>query len=256
MKKKISKTILITGATGSLGEVLVKKLIDKIDVVKIIAYARDEYKMSELEKKIDSPKVEYWLGDIRNLERLKEACEGVDIIIHTAALKRMDTVSHNVSEVADVNITGTKNVAIAGKNCEKIIFVSTDKANEPSCIYGASKMIAEGIILARKNGIVWRFGNFIDSRGSVFEIFKKQKESGELTITHPSATRFVIDMEEVCDFLLGKAHSGINYPPSLKSMSILEIANSIAPKATHKIIGLREGEKMHESFNKYYTSKK
>ncbi len=250
---------LITGGTGSLGEALVKRLLSFSPIdTEVRVYSRDEYKQSEMSRKLDNDRATYWLGDVRDLERLKEACEGVDIIIHTAAMKRMDTISRNASEVVDINITGTKNVMIAGKNCKQIIFVSTDKAYKPECIYGASKMVAEGIVLARENGIVWRFGNFINSRGSVWEIFKEQKKAGvSLTLTDPEATRFIINIDEVCDhILLSNKHGGLNYPENLKSMTVLEIANSIAPRAKHEIVGLREGEKLHEAFNEDYSSDK
>jgi len=242
---------LITGATGTLGQALTKRLAKKHEVR---VYSRDEYKQSEMARE-NNPNISYWLGDIRDLERLKEACEGVDVIIHTAAMKRMDTTSHNTFTVADVNITGTRNVMIAGRG-KKVIMVSTDKAFQPSCIYGASKMIAESITLAG-GGIVWRFGNFIGSRGSVWEVFKKQKKAGKpFTITVPYATRFVIRLDEVCDYLLSDVESGIYYPPNLKTMTVQEIADSIDPNWPFEIIGLREGEKLFESFNHNYTSER
>ena len=245
---------LITGGTGSLGEALVRKLIKKPNEISV--YSRDEYKQSEMSRKLEEEglnayRVKYWLGDIRNLERLKEATDGVDVIIHTAAISR------NASEVADVNIIGTRNVMIAGKDCDQIIFVSSDKAYKPESIYGASKMVAEGIVLAKSNGTVWRFGNFINSRGSVWEVFKEQKEASvPLTLTDPKATRFVIEIDQVCNYILSGIRGGMNYPKNLKSMTVLEIAESIAPGAEHKIIGLREGEKLHEAFNDNYSSDK
>lgn len=241
--------ILITGS-GSLASALIKRLYNTDELV---VYSNDEYVQSELAR--EYPKATYWLGDVRDLERLKDACSDVDVIIHTAALKRMDTASHNAFEVSDTNIKGTYNVCLAGKG-KKVIFVSTDKAFNPSCIYGASKMIAEGIALAH-GAVVWRFGNFIGSRGSVWEIFKKQNDNNEpLTITDPKATRFVISLDEVCDCLLSQKESGIYYPENLKSMTVEEIAKEVAPNAPWNIVGLREGEKMHESFNNNYTSKK
>ena len=257
MIKIKNKICLVTGGTGSLGQCLVERLIGE-GAKEVRVYSRDEFKQSEMDRHIGNSRIKYWLGDICNLERLKDACEGVDIIFHTAAMKRMDSVSHNAAVVADVNITGTRNVIAAGKLCELIVFVSTDKAFQPSCVYGASKMIAESIVLASKNGVVWRFGNFIGSRGSVIQIFKEQRELGlSLTVTEPDATRFVIEIEDVCNCLLSNVMIGtINYPPNLKSMTILEIAQSIAPWSEYKIVGLREGEKLHESFNEDYTSAK
>ncbi len=246
---------LITGGTGFLGQALVNRLLI-FDSIEIRVYSRDEYKQSEMARKLDDERVQYWLGDVRDLERMKEVCDGVDVIIHTAAMKRMDTISRNASVVADININGTKNVMIAGKG-KHIIFISSDKAFKPENIYGASKMVAEGIVLADPTAIVWRFGNFIGSRGSVFEIFKEQRDAGiPLTITDPFATRFVIHIDDVCDHILSLRSPGLHYPEKLKSMTVGEIAKSIAPKAKWDIVGLREGEKMHEAFDDNYSSKK
>jgi UDP-N-acetylglucosamine 4,6-dehydratase len=238
---------LITGS-GTLGSALIKRLQGK----DVIVYSNDEYVQAELARKY--PYAKYWLGDVRDLERLKDACSDVDVIIHTAAQKRMDTASQNAFEVADVNIKGTYNVCLAGKG-KKVIFVSTDKAFNPSCIYGASKMIAEGIALAHK-AVVWRFGNFIGSRGSVWEIFADQAKNGQkLTVTDPNASRFVIDVEEVCDHLLSDVEPGLHYPENLKIMTVAEIAKQVAPDSEWEIVGLREGEKIYEEFNNEYNSK-
>ena len=251
----------MTGGTGSLGSVLVERLL-KEGVKEVRVFSRDEFKQSVMARKITDKRVTYWIGDIRNLERLKEACARVDIIIHTAAMKRLDTISQNVYEVADININGTRNVVLVGKNCEKIIFISSDKAYLPTCAYGATKMVAEKIVLVQPNGIVWRFGNFIGSRGSVWEIFKEQSDlilkniSGVLTLTDPDATRFVMEIEEVCDYILSDVGHGLHYPKNLKSMSVLQIAKSINPYAEYKVIGLFEGEKKHEAFDESYSSDK
>jgi UDP-N-acetylglucosamine 4,6-dehydratase len=247
---------LISGGTGTIGTAIIKRLIEDNNVQEIRCYSRDEYKQSEMARKITSHKVKYWLGDVCDFERLKEACKDVDVIIHTAAMKRMDNSSHNTYAVANVNITGTQNIMRAGKNADKIVLVSTDKAFQPSCVYGASKMIAESITLADPKGIVWRFGNFIGSRGSVWEIFEDQKKTGVLTLTDPKATRFVISLDEAVDCLLSPVGHGLHHPKDLKIMSVQEIADSICPDCEHKIIGLREGEKLYESFNETYTSKK
>jgi len=248
---------LITGGTGFLGQALVREVLKHPAwTTEVRVYSRDEYKQSEMARKIDDNRVKYWLGDIRDLERMKEACDGVDVIIHTAAMKRMDTISHNASVVADVNINGTKNVMIAGRG-KRIIVVSSDKAFKPENIYGASKMVAEGIALADPKAVVWRFGNFINSRGSVFEIFAEQRDAGiPLTITDPNATRFVVHIDDVCEHLLSKVNPGLYYPENLKSMTVMEIADSIAPGHPFVVTGLREGEKLHESFSDNYNSKK
>lgn len=251
---------LITGATGTVGSALVKKLIEKdeYDVEEVRVFSRDEFKQSEMARKITDKRVFYWLGDICNLERLKEACKDVDVIIHAAALKRMDTISINAATLAEVNIIGTRNVMIANSGKGRlVIFVSSDKAFQPSCLYGATKMAGEGIVLADPDAIVWRFGNIIGSRGSVWEIFKEQKAEGvPFTITDPDATRFVISVEEVCDYILSTTSPGLYYPENLKSMTVLDIAKSIDPNHPYVVTGLREGEKMDEAFNENYSSRK
>jgi len=254
---------LITGGTGFLGQALVKRIMSRMmPKEKVIVYSRDEFKQSEMARELDgkhrSENVEYWLGDVRDLNRLKEACEGVDIIIHTAALKRMDQKTHNAYEVIDVNVRGTKNVCEAGRNSARVYIVSSDKAYKSENIYGASKFCAEGVALAYDNTVVWRFGNFIDSRGSVFEIFKEQRDAGvPLTITDPNATRFIMSVEEAVNCILRyEEHDGLHYPENLKSMTVKEIADSIAPGHPFVITGLREGEKLFESFSDNYNSKK
>jgi len=244
---------LITGGTGSLGSALVKRLIKDGLVSEIRVYSRDEFKQSEMARNLNSDKVTYWLGDVRDLERLKEACKDVTMIIHTAAMKRMDTISRNAYEVADVNINGTRNVMIAA-NGNNVIFISSDKAYNPTCIYGATKMVAEGIVLADPFSTVWRFGNFIGSRGSVWKIFEEQKKTGILTLTDPKATRFVMTIQQACSYILNGSVAGLHYPKNLMSMSVQSIAESIAPDAEYKIIGLREGEKLHEAFSEDYVS--
>lgn len=252
-----NKIVLVTGGTGSLGTALVQKLLDeKIKEVRV--YSRDEYKQSEMMRHIEDKRVTYWLGDICNLERLKEACEDVDIILHTAAMKRMDSVSHNASVVADVNINGTKNVMLAGRNCERVVFVSSDKAYSPTNLYGATKRVAEDIVLACKNGVVFRFGNFMWSRGSVWEVFDEQKYSGVLTITDPDATRFVITIDDVCKHVMSDVcPGGAYFPHDLKSKKVIDIASEVAPEVKkYDFIGLRPGEKLHEAFEEGYSSDK
>lgn len=252
-----NKTILITGFTGSLGTALVYRLLKNKKIKEIRGYSRDEYKQSEMMRKIKDKRLQFWLGDIRNLERIKEACEGVDIIIHTAAHKRIDQISHNAYDVADVNINGTHNVVLAGKNCERIIFVSSDKAASCNNIYGATKFVGEGIVLSSPNGIVWRLGNIINSRGSVWEIFKEQEKQGvPFTITSLNSTRFIMTIDEACDCILSDVKHGLYFPKNLKAMTIKQIADSICLNYPYVVIGLRENESLHEKFNDKYNSEK
>lgn len=257
--KKINlknKKVLVTGAAGFLGQALVDKLL-KEGITQLIAYDKDEYRMSEMARIKTNKIISYWLGDICNLRRLEEACEDIDIIFHVAALKRMENTAHNAYEVINVNVNGTRNVVLAGKKCEKIIFVSSDKAYHAENAYGSSKFLAEQMILAEKNGFCWRFGNFKWSTGSVWEIFAEQRDNNiPLTITDPNATRFVIDIDEVCNYILSEIKSGKIYYPKMESMTIKEIAFSVAPGREYKIIGLRTGEKLHEELEDDYTSDK
>jgi len=252
-----NKTILITGFTGSLGTALVYRLLKNKKIKEIRGYSRDEYKQSEMMRKIKDNRLKYYLGDVRDLERLKDICDGVDIIFHLAAFKRMDVSSHNTFDVAEVNIEGTRNIMLVGKKCKKIIFVSSDKAASCQCVYGASKFIAENIALAYPNSIIWRFGNFIGSRGSVWSIFEEQKKQGvPFTITNLSCTRFVMKIDEVCDCLLSDVKHGLYFPKNLKSMTIKQIADSISPNHPYVIIGMRENESLHEKFFERYSSDK
>lgn len=247
------KIIMITGGTGFLGEALVKRLL-KEDVKEVRVFSRDEFKQSEMDRHLNDNRLRFWLGDIRDLERMREASGGVDIVIHTAAFKRMDNDIRSVYEVADVNIRGTRNVVLASRG-KSLIFISTDKAYSPSCVYGASKLIAENIVLHEHYGVVWRFGNFKWSRGSVWEIFKEQAEQGiPLTITDPNSTRFVMDINEVCDYVLSDVSPGLHYPKNLKAMTVGDIAKEVALNSEWNIVGLREGEKLHEAFNENYSS--
>ncbi len=258
------KTIFVSGGTGSFGKNFLKKILDyHKDVKKIIVFSRDEFKQHSLKTELSShkhfKKIRFFIGDIRDRERLNVALENVDTVIHAAALKQVDTAEYNPSEFIKTNILGTQNIVDSSiyHNIKKVIFLSTDKATSPINLYGATKLCAEKIILAANNikgnrniaFSVVRYGNVTSSRGSVIPLFNDQKKSGVIKITDPSMTRFNISLNESVNFVIkavNLAKGGEVFVPKMSSYNLIDLANAIAPKSKKKIIGLRPGEKIHE----------
>ena len=246
------KTILITGGTGSLGKALVKKLFDKFIPKKVIVFSRDEFKQSEMRKTHDYDDLRYFIGDVRDRDRLKRAMKGVDVVIHAAALKQVPTLEYNPTEAVKTNINGTMNVIESCIDCnvEKAIFISTDKAVNPINLYGATKMAAEKLWNAANSYSVTKFssvryGNVIGSRGSVIPLFQSL-EGDTAPVTDPNMTRFWLTLDQAVELVLITYKSTVNgtYIPILKSMSMGELAKCFKDKI--KIIGVRPGEKIHE----------
>lgn len=258
-----NKSVLVTGGTGSFG----KKLIELISqpqfgVKKIIIYSRDELKQSDLRLKYPAnlyPQFRFFIGDVRDRDRLISACEDVDIIVHAAALKQVDTAEYNPSECVITNVTGAQNVIDAAlkNNVADIVALSTDKASSPVNLYGATKLVSDKLFIAANNikgrrstkFSVVRYGNVMGSRGSVIPFFLKQKETGSLPITSPDMTRFNITLQEGVDlilFALMNHLGGEIFIPKIPSYNIMTLAAAIAPKLPTEIVGLRPGEKMHE----------
>ncbi len=257
------KSILITGGTGSFGKKFVEVILKKYPQIKrLIIYSRDELKQFEMSQVFNSakyPAIQYYLGDIRDAHRLKRVCEGVDIIIHAAALKQMPTAEYNPMEYIKTNILGAENVinAALDSGVKKVIAISTDKAVGPSSLYGATKLCEEKLILSAnyfKNEreisfSVVRYGNFFGSRGSVVPLFMEQRKKGVLSITHKEMTRFSVTAEkgvEFALFALESAWGGEVFVPKLPSYRIMELAQAIGPECELNIIGIRPGEKLHE----------
>jgi len=222
--KKINKTILITGGTGSFGSAYVKFLLKNYNYKKIIIFSRDELKQSEMinQKEFRGKKnLRFFLGDVRDSERLDRACEGVDYIIHAAALKQVDTAELNPDECIKTNISGATNVINSAlkNNVKKVIALSTDKACAPINLYGATKLVSDKLFTAANNikgqkacnFSVVRYGNVMGSRGSVIPYFMKKKKSGILTITDPKMTRFNISLEKAVDMVLFALNSSLNW---------------------------------------------
>lgn len=252
-----SKVILISGGTGSFGQSAVRYLL-KHNISKVIVLSRDEKKQWDMAKEIQDNRVRYFIGSIRDKERLERAFQDVDYIIHAAALKQVPALEYNPIEAIQTNILGTQNVinAAIDQGVSKVIMLSSDKACNPINLYGATKLCAEKLMIAsnaysRKKPMlsVVRYGNVTGSRGSVVELFEKQKETGTLTITDDRMTRFWISIDNAVKFVfecLNRMQGGEIFIPKLPSRKIIDVAKEIAPTASYKMIGVRPGEKLHE----------
>lgn len=255
------KNILITGGTGSFGKCYTKTLLERYKPNRIVIFSRDELKQYEMAQTYNQPCMRYFLGDVRDAERLKEAASGIDYIIHAAALKQVPAAEYNPTECIKTNIYGAQNVISAALHNEvqKVIALSTDKAANPINLYGATKLASDKLFVAANNMAgkrktrfsVVRYGNVIGSRGSVVPFFKKliSKGAKELPITDPEMTRFMITLQQGVDFVLKnftRMKGGETFVPKIPSMKITEVALALAPHLPHKIIGIRPGEKIHE----------
>lgn len=257
------KSILITGGTGSFGKAFLETIIARYPKLKRVAiYSRDELKQFELAQKFSPaqyPFLRYFIGDVRDAARLKRACEGIDIIIHAAALKHVPIAEYNPFECISTNIMGAENVinAALDNGVKSVVALSTDKAAAPINLYGATKLCSDKLFVAANNvkgtrdiGFsVVRYGNVLGSRGSVVPFFIEKRSSGTLPITHAGMTRFNITLEEGVEMVL---HAIVNswggelYVPKIPSYKITTVAEAIAPNCKQEIIGIRPGEKIHE----------
>lgn len=258
-----NKTILITGGTGSFGNKFVENVLSNYSIKKLIIYSRDELKQYEMSQRFSdySHILRFFIGDVRDLERLKMAMKGVDIVIHAAALKQVPAAEYNPMECIKTNINGANNVieaAMAG-NVEKVIALSTDKAANPINLYGATKLCSDKLFTAANNLVgegktrfaVVRYGNVSSSRGSVVPFFRKLKEQNAefIPITDMEMTRFWISLEQGVEFVLTsllRMHGGEVFVPKIPSIRITDLATAIAPDIPQKEIGIRPGEKIHE----------
>ena len=256
------KNILITGGTGSFGKQYTKTLLERYKPQKIVIFSRDELKQYEMAQVYNQPCMRYFLGDVRDESRLKEATNGIDYIIHAAALKQVPAAEYNQTECIKTNIYGAQNVIAAAlaNGVEKVIALSTDKAANPINLYGATKLASDKLFVAANNMAgsrktrfsVVRYGNVIGSRGSVVPFFKKLIKEGarEIPITDIEMTRFMITLQQGVDFVLKnfeRMKGGETFIPKIPSMKIIDVANALAPNLPHKIIGIRPGEKIHET---------
>ncbi len=255
------KTILVTGGTGSFGKKFVEIISKKYKPKKLIVFSRDELKQFEMEKEFNKPFMRYFIGDVRDLQRLKTAMKGVDFVVHAAALKHVPAAEYNPIECIKTNINGAENIIQASISCnvKKVIALSTDKAANPINLYGATKLASDKLFVAANNisGMngcsfsVVRYGNVIGSRGSIIPFFKKKfKEKAKyFPITDVRMTRFFLKIEEGVDLVLksfSKMIGGEIFIPKIPSIKITELARAIGPNIKQKIIGIRPGEKIHE----------
>lgn len=256
-----NKNILITGGTGSFGKKFIQILLEKYKPNKVIVYSRDELKQFEMGQVYNAPCMRYFIGDVRDKERLSLAMKDVDYVVHAAALKQVPAAEYNPMECIKTNIMGAQNVidACMANDVEKVIALSTDKAANPINLYGATKLASDKLFTAANNIVgqgrtrfsVVRYGNVVGSRGSVVPFFKGLIERGatELPVTDERMTRFWLKLEDGVEFVLKsfqRMQGGEIFIPKIPSMRILDLAKAIAPEAKIKIIGIRPGEKLHE----------
>ena len=254
-------SILITGGTGSFGKAFVKRLLADIQPRRIVIYSRDELKQYECRQLFgDDPRLRWFLGDIRDLDRLHRAMHGVDYVVHAAAYKQVDTAEYNPYEFVKTNVIGSQNVieACMDAGVRKVVALSTDKASSPINLYGATKLTADKLFISGNHYAaayptrfsVVRYGNVMGSRGSVIPFFRKLADAGEsLPITDLRMTRFFITLPQAVEFVLGSfelMQGGELYVPRIPSMKIVDLAQAVAPGAAMHEIGLRPGEKLHE----------
>jgi len=256
-----NKTILITGGTGSFGQKLTNILLKDFSPKKIIIYSRDELKQYEMAQEFDDPRMRFFIGDVRDKERLLRAMEGVDYVVHAAALKHVPVAEYNPMEAIKTNVLGAQNVIDAAieQGVSKVIALSTDKAANPINLYGATKLASDKLFVAANNIVgskdilfsVVRYGNVIGSRGSVVPFFKKliANDAPYLPITDERMTRFWITLQQGVEFVIknfDRMQGGEIFVPKIPSMRIVDLAEAMAPNMPKKIIGIRPGEKLHE----------
>lgn len=253
------KTILVTGGTGSFGKKFISKVLEQ-DVKKVIVFSRDELKQYEMAQEYTDARMRFFIGDVRDKDRLYRAFDGVDIVIHAAALKHVEACEYNPFEAVKTNINGAQNIieAAIDKGVERVVALSTDKACSPINLYGATKLASDKLFVAANSYVgekktrfaVVRYGNVVGSRGSVVPFFKKIKSTGTIPITDERMTRFWITLEHGVQFVLDsleRMHGGETFVPKIPSMKVTDLAKAIAPECEIEVIGIRPGEKLHEA---------
>ncbi|MGY3994311.1 UDP-N-acetylglucosamine 4,6-dehydratase (inverting) [Aeromonas veronii] len=274
------KTILVTGGTGSFGKKFIATVLSRYQPARLIVYSRDELKQFEMQQRFNHPCMRYFIGDVRDAERLDMAMRDVDFVVHAAALKQVPAAEYNPMECIKTNVGGAENVikAALDNGVQKVIALSTDKAANPINLYGATKLCSDKLFVAANNMAgknptifsVVRYGNVVGSRGSVVPFFDNLIKSGASTlpITHPEMTRFWLTLQQGVDFVLSnfqRMRGGELFVPKIPSVKITDLAAAMAPTLKQEIIGIRAGEKLHEvmcpaddsfhtyEFNDYYV---
>jgi UDP-N-acetylglucosamine 4,6-dehydratase len=255
-----NKVVLVTGGTGSFGKMMLNVMLREYHPAKLIVFSRDELKQHDMRMAgFDDPCLRYFIGDVRDEQRLRRAFHGVDIVIHAAALKQVPACEYNPMEAIKTNILGSSNVidAALDTGVTHVLALSTDKAVNPVNLYGATKLCGEKLFVqsnAYAGGMTTRFscvryGNVVGSRGSVIPVFLKQRQNGKVTITDARMTRFWITLEQGVRFVIRcieQMHGGEVFVPKIPSMSIMDLAKAVAPNTDIDIVGIRPGEKLHE----------
>lgn len=252
-------TVLVTGATGSFGKAFTKKILSTTSVKKVIAFSRDELKQFEFQNEVIDSRLQFFLGDVRDYQRLLQIMRGVDFVIHAAAMKQIPASEINPIEAIKTNIIGAENIVSASiqSGVKKIIALSTDKAANPANLYGATKLCSDKLMIsgntspgntATKFSVV-RYGNVLGSRGSVIPFFKEKSNTGVIPITDIEMTRFWLTIEDGVDFVfksIERMQGGEIFVPKIPSFKVVDVAKVVAPTAKTEIIGIRPGEKLHE----------
>jgi UDP-N-acetylglucosamine 4,6-dehydratase/5-epimerase len=254
------RSILITGGTGSFGKRFTQALLSRTKVKKIIILSRDEFKQSEMAAALDDKRVRYFLGDVRDAQRLQRAFHGVDYVVHAAALKQVPKLEYDPFEAVQTNIIGAQNIinAAIDQGVKKVVALSTDKAANPVNLYGATKLCAEKLFIASNSYAgkadtrfsVTRYGNVVGSRGSVVPLFLQKRKTGVLPLTDERMTRFWITLDGGVDLVfsaLTNMKGGEIFVPKIPSMKMTDLAKAMGPDCKIKVIGIRPGEKLHET---------
>ena len=254
-----NKSVLITGGTGSFGKAFVSRLLKEDQISKLVIFSRDELKQFEMAETIKSSKVRFFLGDVRDYQRLLQATDGIDVIVHAAAMKQIPAAEYNPMEAIKTNILGAENIVSAAirNGVQRVLALSTDKAANPANLYGATKLCSDrlmvaGNTLAGKHPTRFacvRYGNVLGSRGSVIPFFLEKAKSGSIPITDERMTRFWLTIEQGVQFVLDsveRMHGGEIFVPKIPSFKVTDVARVVCPGVPTHIIGIRPGEKLHE----------
>lgn len=255
-----NSTVLVTGGTGSFGQKFVKKVLEKHQPKKLIIFSRDELKQYEMQQTVNDRSVRYFLGDVRDKDRLYRAFQDVDIVVHAAALKQVPAAEYNPFEFVKTNIIGAANIidAAIDRGVKKVIALSTDKAANPVNLYGATKLCADKLFVTANayagsqetQFSIVRYGNVLGSRGSVIPLFLEMRKTGVLKLTDKRMTRFWLTLEQGVDFVLSSLEwmdGGEIFVPKIASMRLIDLAKAIGPDCKLEYFGLRPGEKLHEA---------
>jgi UDP-N-acetylglucosamine 4,6-dehydratase len=253
------KSVLITGGTGSFGKAFVSRVLEDDQVTKLVVFSRDELKQFEMAEKINSPKLRYFLGDVRDYQRLLRATDGIDVIVHAAAMKQIPASEYNPMEAIKTNVIGAENIVNASieNGIQRVVALSTDKAANPANLYGATKLCSDKLMIAgnvlagarQTKFSAVRYGNVLGSRGSVIPFFLDKAKTGSIPITDERMTRFWLTIQEGVQFVLDsfeRMHGGEIFVPKIPSFKVTDVARVVCPGIPTHVVGIRPGEKLHE----------